>query len=119
VSIILNNVLFGVVIILAAMTMVVFTQKKPRMLEYEISNRGIRISDTLYPYSTLDCFYFDENNTIDPQLLVRSKKLFVPLLILPIPLEYIDDIEDIIAPRIPEEFMEEPFAHKLMEFFGF
>ena len=43
----------------------------------------------------------------------------MPLLILPLPLDLQDEIEDIIAERLPEQHLEEPFAYKVLEFFGF
>ena len=118
-SIIFGNVLFGVVILLAVMTIFVTSHRTPRVIDFEVSVRGIRIEQNLYPYSTLDAFYIDEEHPAGPQLIVRSKKLFVPLLILPIPEKYIDDIEDVIAPRLPEEHIEEPLSHRLMEYLGF
>jgi hypothetical protein len=119
VSIIFNNVLFGVVILLGAMTMIITSFHKPRVIEFEVSARGVRIENTVYPYATLESYYLDEENLINPQLIVKSKKLFVPLLIIPIPEEYINEIELLISQRLPEEHLEEPFAHKLLEFFGF
>ncbi len=118
-SIIFGNMLFGIVILLGAVTMVITSHRTPRLIQFEVSQRGVRIEDTLYPYSTLDSFYLDEENHSGSQLIVKSKKLFAPLLILPIPEEYTDDIEDVIATRLREEHMEEPFSHKLLEFFGF
>ena len=43
----------------------------------------------------------------------------MPLIIMPIPEDHIDDIESIIESRLPEEHLEEPLAHKILEFFGF
>ncbi len=114
-----NNVLFSIVILLGAMTMIITSHRKPRVIEFEVSTRGIRIKQTLYPYSTLESFYIDEESPTGPQLLVKSKKLFVPLLILPIPDEYIHVIDDILTVRLREEHMEEPFSHRLLEYFGF
>ncbi len=118
-SIIFDNTLFGILILLAAMTMFITGNKHPRVIPFEVSPRGIRIDTDLYPYATLESFYIDEENHTGPQLLVKSKKLFVPLLILPIPEEYVDDIESIVASRIMEEHLEEPLSHKIMEFVGF
>ncbi len=118
-SMIFSNVLFGVVIILGALTMVVVSYRHPRVIPFEVSARGIRIKDSLYPYSTLESFYIDEENLGGPQLIVKSKKLFMQLLFVPIPEEYIDEIEEVIAPRLREEHLEEPLAHRLMEYFGF
>lgn len=119
VSIMFGNVLFGVVILLAATTMILFSHRHPKMLTYEVSARGIRIHDTLYPFTSLESFTIDEESNIEPQLLLKSKRLFVPLLIIPLPEEYIDDIETVIASRLPEEHLEEPMSHRLLEFFGF
>jgi hypothetical protein len=118
-SIIFDNTLFGILILLAAMTMFITGNKHPRVIPLEVSLRGIRIDTDLYPYATLESFYIDEENHTGPQLLVKSKKLFVPLLILPIPEEYVADIENIVASRIMEEHLEEPLSHKIMEFVGF
>jgi hypothetical protein len=118
-SIIFDNTLFGILILLAAMTMFITGNKHPRVIPFEVSLRGIRIDTDLYPYATLESFYIDEENHTGPQLLVKSKKLFVPLLILPIPEEYVADIENIVASRIMEEHLEEPLSHKIMEFVGF
>lgn len=116
---VLGNVLFGVVILLGSITMVVFTLHEPRVMPFAVTTRGVRINNELYPYSTLESYYIDEDNPEGPQLLVKSERTFMPLLILPIPEEYVDDIEDLLAPRLPEEHLEEPFSHKLLEFFGF
>ena len=119
VAVIFSDVLFAVVILLAASTMIVVAHRKPKMMDFAVMTRGIRVGNELYPYSTLESYYIDEENLSGPQLLVKSQKLFMPLLILPIPEEHVDDIEDLISARLPEEHLEEPLAHKLMEFFGF
>ena len=119
VSIIFHNILFAIVILLGAITMSLVGHKRPRIIPYEVSNRGVRIDNTLYPYATLDSFYLDEDAPLDPQLLLKSKKLFAPLLILPIPEEHADLIDSMLAERLPEEHIEEPFANRLLEFLGF
>jgi hypothetical protein len=43
----------------------------------------------------------------------------MPLIIVPIPPDYVEDIESILAPRLPEEHLEEPLANKLLEIIGF
>jgi hypothetical protein len=118
-AVLFSNTLFAVVVLLGASTMIVFAHRKPKILEYAVTTRGIRIHTELYPYSTLECFYLDEDCPTGPQLLIQSQKLFMPLLILPIPSEYIDDIDDLLSAKLPEEHLDEPFAHRLLEFFGF
>ena len=119
VSIIMHNVLFGIVILLGASTMIVFSHRHPQMRSYEISMRGIRIDNTLYPYSSLDSFCIDEESHLGPQLIVKSKQLLMSLIIFPIPEEYIDEIESIMKPKLREEHIDEPLSHQLMEYLGF
>lgn len=114
-----GNTLFGVVILLGAITMTLFALNDPKIIPFAVTARGIRIGSTVHPYSTLESYALDEEHMHGPQLLVKSKRTFMPLLILPIPEEYVDDIEDLVAMRLAEEELEEPFSHRLLEFFGF
>ncbi len=119
VSIILSNVLFSIVILLGATTMILFGHRKPQMVSFEVSVRGIRINETLYPYDSLHAYSVDEEAPEGPQLILKSKHTFMPLIIIPLPDDYIDDIEAIISKRVAEVHMHEPLSHRLLELFGF
>ncbi len=117
-SLFLGNILLGVAILVGGAVMLILASRDPKTITYAVTVRGLRIDDKLYPYTTLKSYYIDEDSLDGPDLLVRSEKLFMPLLILPLPEEYIDDIEDIIAERLPEEHLQEPLAHKILEIVG-
>lgn len=119
VSIIFNNVLFSIVIILGAVTMMLFGHRAPRMLTYEVSVRGVRVQNTLYPYDSFEQFSIDEDAPEGPQLILKSRHLFMPLLIIPIPDDCIDELDALLSERLPEVHMQEPLSHRLLEFFGF
>ena len=118
-AIVLGNTLFGVVLLLGASTMLIFASKKPSIIPFAVTLRGIRVSNQLYPYSTLASYYLDEEGPDGPQLLLKSERMFMPIIVMPIPDEHIDDIDDILASRLPEELLEEPFSERILEFFGF
>lgn len=118
-SVVFGNTLFALVILLGASTILIFSHRKPSMLEFAVTVRGIRVGNELYPYSTLESFFLDEDEPMGPQLIVKSNHLFMPLIIMPIPEEYIDDIDDILSTRLKEEHLEEPLSHKLLESLGF
>lgn len=115
---ILGNFLLAIVVLLAGGMTILVANKTPEIIPFAVSTRGLRIGNTLYPYATLECFYIDEDHIDGPQLLARSTKLFMPLLIIPIPEEYIEEIEYILENRLPEEHLEEPLSHKVLELFG-
>ena len=119
VAVLLNNILFGLLILLAASVVVLVSFREVRVLPFAVTTRGVRIDDRLYPYSTLEAFCIDEDNVSGPQLLLKSKHYFVPLLIMPLPDDASDEVEEIIETRLPTEHLEEPLAHKLFDWLGF
>ena len=119
VAILFGNILFGIVILLCAAAMTLVAMQEPNVIPFAVTVRGVRVGPDLYPYSTLESFFIDEEHPLGPQLLVKSERYFMPLIIMPIPEDHIDDIESIIETRLPEEHLEEPLAHKILEFFGF
>lgn len=118
-ALLLGNALFALLLGVAGLTLAVAVSKKPSIIPFGVSVRGILVGDELHPYSTLKSYYLDEEDERGPQLLVLSSRRFLPLLVLPVPVEYIDDIEAILAERLTEEHLEEPFMLKILEMFGF
>ena len=119
VAIIFDNVLFALLIGIAGGVLGVAAAKRPNIVPYEVSVRGVRIEDQLHSYSALVSYYIDEDNPRGPQLLLKPKQKLAPLLILPLPVEQIDPIEDILAERLEEEELHEPLLMKILELFGF
>lgn len=119
VAIIFGNILFAIVILLSAVLMAVVSLRGPAVVEFAVTARGIRVDDELHPYSTLASFYIDEEDPRGPILLVRTQHTFRPLLVVPLPPEIVEEIDDVLAERLPEEHLEESLAHRLLEFFGF
>lgn len=119
VAVIFGNILFAIVIALGAVVMTIVSLREPAVIRFEITPRGMRIEDRLYPYATLESFAIDEEAPRGPQLLLKSSGLLRPLLIIPLPPEAVEEIDDMLAKRLPEEHLEESLAHRLLEFLGF
>ncbi len=117
--IVFGNVLFGVVILLAGFGVALLSSRPPRLMTYSISPRGVRIGNDLHPYSTLRCFFLNEEYPHHVQLLLDSHHTFTPLLIIPVPDELIEDVEHLLEVRLPEEHLEEPLGQRILEFLGF
>jgi hypothetical protein len=41
------------------------------------------------------------------------------MIVMPIPEEYIDDLDAILSERLPEDALEEPLFNRLLELVGF
>ena len=119
VAILFNNVLLALLLGLAGGALFVSGAKKPSIIPFAVTVRGVKIDDRIYPYSTLDSFWIDEEDPRGPQLLIKSEKKLMPLMVLPIPITHIDEIESILSERLPEEELLEPLFVKVLELFGF
>jgi hypothetical protein len=119
VAILFNNLLFALLIGVAGLALLISSAKKPAIIPYGVTLRGVRIDDRIYPFSSLESYRIDEEDHKGPQLLLKSAKLMMPLMVIPIPPEHVDDIDDILKQNLEEEDLEEPLVVKILELFGF
>ncbi len=117
-SILFHDVLFAVLILIAAATLGMLANVPPDLVQFEISDRGIRVGDTLHRFQEIISYWVEEERGDRPMLLVDTTKFMAPNLI--IPLENIDPhmVREFLHKRIEEVPMKEPLAHKILEFFG-
>lgn len=121
-SLFFKNFLFALIIILFVATSFTLTKRKPKILPFEISRKGIRAGNVLYPYSLLESFWvIDEEDNMEDRIYLRSKKPLSPIIILPFDSSLIDPekIRDYLLDYLDEEELEEPFYQVVMEWFGF
>ncbi len=118
-ALLLGNVLFALLSFIAGVALAVAAGKRPRTIPFAVTVRGVRYGSRLYPLGQLESYHIDEEDPRGPQLLVMAKQKFMPLLIMPIPPEHADEIEDILKGRLPQEHLEEPLLVKVLEYFGF
>jgi hypothetical protein len=119
-SFIYGNFLFGVFIILASIAVVYFGTVKPKRITYEITEGGLIYENIFYPFETLHAFWMNENDPSDMKVLVKSERMLVPILTLPYETEDEgNSIYEILSDVIPEEPLQEPWGHLIMERLGF
>ena len=117
-SIIFHDTLFAVLILIAAAILGMLANVPPEIVRFEISDRGIRIGDTMHKFEYIISFWVEEEGKERPLLLVDTTKLMAPNLI--IPLENIDPhvVRTYLRDHAEEVPMKEPLAHKILESFG-
>jgi hypothetical protein len=118
-AVLLGNNLFALLMAVAGLTLAIAVSRRPAHVPYAVTVRGVRINDEIFPYATLQAYSIDEEDPRGPHLLILSQRKFMPLLIIPLPPDHVDDIEDILRDRLPEEHLEEPLFLKVLEIFGF
>ena len=118
VAVVFNSILFAVLIVMGTISMILFGNKEPYLLDCEINKKGVRVHKTFYPYSNLDEFNVTEGYS--PKLILKSSKTFMPLITIPIADVPADEIIDTLSGVIKyEEELREPFAHIIMDYLGF
>ena len=117
-SILFHNVLFALLILIAAGILGMLANVPPDLVRFEISDRGIRVGDTMHRFEEIISFWVEEEGQDRPLLLVDTVKLMAPNLI--IPLENIDPhaVRSYLREHAEEVPMKEPVGHKILEFFG-
>ncbi|MCC7004828.1 hypothetical protein IT397_02840 [Candidatus Nomurabacteria bacterium] len=117
-SVILKNYLFAVLVFFAIISAFIQANKKPRLFNFEINKKGVVVGNTLYPYDNLEgfCIPEEEDGKI---LLIKSKKMIVPLIMIPISNVNHEQIKNFLSEKIVEEELHESFFQKVAEYFGF
>ena len=117
-SILFSNLLFAILIIVAAVTIGIIARTPPELVEFELSERGIRVAGTLHRYNDIISFWVEDEDGAEPLLLVDTIKFMSPNLIIPI--ENIDphEVRAYLRAYVEEVPMKEPVSHKILEFFG-
>jgi hypothetical protein len=119
-SIMFNNVLFAIFILIAVFVLALYASRKPEEFTFTLTQRGLRIEDKLHPFNTFKAFgieEFSEKHT--PKLIFDTKKLFALDIVIPLVGVDLDEVHDLLLDFLPEDELEEPVVHKFMEWFGF
>jgi len=119
-SIFFNNFLFAIIIFLFTAISFMNAHKKPQLLTFEISRKGVRVGHVLYPFSLLESFWVQDTD-FDDKILLRSKKPMSPIIILPFDSMNTDpeNLRDYLLDYLDEEELDEPLHQIIMELFGF
>ena len=118
ISVLLGNFFFGILILIAATTIGILAQSPPPLTEFELSDRGIRVGDTLHRYEEILSFWVEDHDVDPPILLVDTTKWLSPNLVIPIPDLDPKLVRAYLVERAEEVPMKEPVWHKILEFFG-
>jgi hypothetical protein len=116
--ILLGNILLAIFILLGAFTGAINIARTPKLITIELTPRGVLVDNTLYTYHSLESFWIDE--TVEPhQIILQSKKHFMPYIIIPVSHTHPDDIRAYLLLHLKEVEHHESILHRLFEYFGF
>jgi hypothetical protein len=117
-AVLLGNILFAILIAIAAFVLSIYTARKPQSLSVEINERGVVVNSTLHPFPTLKSFWVEEGSH-GAQLFITPKQFFSLQLSLPLEEEQAGKVREYLLNRLPEEEQGYSFSEQVLEFFGF
>lgn len=119
VSALLRNLLFGILTVLAGFTVALYGARKPKIMRFAITARGVEIGSKLHPYESLASFWLRYEPPHIKELDIISKKLSAPRMTLPLGDANPNEIRAILMRTLKEVETEESFAESIGRFLGF
>ena len=101
-SALLGNILFAIVIALAALSFFFFANRAPRAVRVFITDTEIVFGDSHYPYDILTSFWVEARDGF-PRLILKQKKKLSLLVSIPIEEIHPNIIRAALAERLQEE----------------
>lgn len=118
-SVILGNIIFGILILTAVFSLALFINRPPETTHVIIDEKGVVRGNIRYPYSTLKSFWIDEDHP-HQKILLRSEKMLMPLIVIPLSHEIdTEQIENTLSQFIEKEPLALPLVETLLEYVGF
>ena len=118
VSIILNNSIFAILILMSSFTLSLYASRKPDILLNEINNTGIKKGLMFYPFDHIESFWVETGDRY-PRLIVKLKQKLSQYLIVLIDTEDSEEIKAILLVHTKEEKMTESIFEKILIYLGF
>lgn len=118
-SIILGNILFGVLILAASIAIGVMATQEPDEITFELGARHLTVGETRYKLEELQAFWISDENG-EPLLLIDTPRIMAPDLVIPLDGADPHAVRDwFLARDVPEKELHESVSLKILEMFGF
>ena len=118
-SLLFGNIIFAIVILVAAAALAITAAKQPRSHKFAITEQGLTIGDRLYPYDTMMHFsvleYIDHD--LPPALSIKTRSLFAPHLLVPLIDVDADDVYEYLSLHLDEGNHHNSVIDRLVEMF--
>ena len=115
-----GNVLFGILILVAGLTLGLLARKKPRVVDVRVTPQGIIVGTLRYPFSSFHSFWIETEHMHGKRLLLHPTSSFLPLSVIMIADEVDhDELAEVLLEFMDEIPLRESAAHRLFDYFGF
>ena len=117
-SIVIQNYLLAAIVGLAYSILYIYSVRKPLMIDFAVTRRGIKIGHHMYEYDTLGSFWIFYDPPEQKELSLQSKKMLMPYIKIPIENVNPTALRNALLKYIPEKKQEESVFDVLGRRFG-
>ena len=119
IALFLANFLFAIIVLLGTFTLILYSVRKPEMINYSLSPRGLKISNRLFPYDRLHSFWVHDDRH-PHKIIIESERTFLPHLVIPLPENITNEqAREFLLQYLPEQRHEESVIDIIWEELGF
>ncbi len=122
--VIVENILLSIIIVVGVGTLLIHRRTAPRILECEVSRKGIRVDTKLYPWESLESFWILEGSQSGEihsgaKILLISKKPLMPHIVIPLDTNLTEEVHEALTQVLHEVPQVEPLPDRIMRRLGF
>lgn len=118
-SLLTDNILFLIFVILGFIMLYVYANKEPRIIKFKINEKGVEIDGKLHDFDSLKSFWLFYDPPEQKELSLRSKKTFIPYIRIPIENESPVDLRKFLLRFLSEKHHKESLIDIWMKRVGF
>jgi hypothetical protein len=118
ISIILDNVIFAILILVGSGTLSLFGSRRPETITITVGSKGVKIKSDFYIYSDIESFWIETRDKYPRVFFKLKKKVSMHIIVM---LENTDPeaLHALLSEHLPEQEQTEPFLEKLLIYLGF
>lgn len=114
-----KNFLLIIFLVIAEILVLVWANREPKELEFELNDKGIRVENNLqYYFNDLEGFAIKENEDLS-EIFILQKTKFRPVVKIPLPKGLTFQVRNFMLKFLPEKEIEESFLDSLSKIIGF
>jgi len=114
-----ENILFLIIIVLAFFIFYIYANKDPLTIKFRINEKGIKIGKKFFDFDELKSFWVFYSPPEEKELSIRSKKMFIPYIKIPLGNQNPNEIRKYLLKFLPEKRHKESVVDIWMKRIGF
>ena len=118
-AVLFKNFLFAVIVALGTFSVALYGARKPEIINFAFTPRGIQIGKRLFFYEDLESFWVHYDPPHRKEIGLISKKTFMPRFVLPLGNTDPNEARKHLIKFLKEEHHEESLNETISKFLGF